>query len=730
MNQPLTHISLLNEVQQKAVTAEPSHLLILAGAGSGKTRVLVHRIAWLLQYGNITPFNILAVTFTNKAANEMRERLNKLVTIPTSNMWVGTFHGIAHRLLRIHWNEAGLSQNFQIIDSEDQKRLIKKIHKTLNLDDKKWPVENSQWFINNKKDEGLRPDKINSGGDLITATLLKVYTAYTAECKRNSLLDFAELLLCSYELMHNCPELLVSYQQRFQHILIDEFQDTNKIQYLWIHLLASGGSSHLTIVGDDDQSIYGWRGAKVENMQRIKTDFPDIKVICLEQNYRSSGNILSAASSVIANNCNRWNKTLWTTKEPGELINLYVAINEIDEAKFVVKQIHKYLHTGIAPNDIAILYRSNAQSRVFEEELLKEGIPYTIYGGYRFFERAEIKDTLAYLRLLVNPNDDASFERIINFPARGIGDVTLSLIREKARADNISLWYATQSVISEQKLSSRMTEILHSFIELIKNLAIEIADMPLDKQINQVLYRSGLYNHFKDDNTTKGDIRTENLEELINAARQFVLDTTESPPLINAFLARVALESDAVGSKEAKNTVQIMTLHSAKGLEFPILFLVGMEMGLFPHHSSLNNPSALEEERRLCYVGITRAMSKLFLSCAQVRRLRGIESYCMPSKFLREIPPHLLNTLSQITTIYPEKRSVSVWENNKTASTTKIKIADATDSQWKIGQKVSHPKFGTGIILEINGKGDNAKIKIKFEQWGIKLLVAMYANLR
>ena len=732
MNTP-NHLEILNPAQQEAVTAASGNLLILAGAGSGKTRVLVHRIAWLLQHQEIVPYNILAVTFTNKAANEMRNRLDKLVAIPVSNMWVGTFHGLAHRLLRTHWQEAGLSQNFQIIDSEDQMRLIKQIHKTMNLDDEKWPIKKSQWFINNKKDEGLRPDKISTDGDFTAATLVKVYEAYNTACHRNNLLDFAELLLRAYELLQGNADLLAHYQQRFRHILVDEFQDTNSIQYAWIKLIA-GSNSYLTIVGDDDQSIYGWRGAKIENILRIKLDFPDTKTVRMEQNYRSTGNILAAANALIANNHKRMGKKLWTAGESGEQINLYTAINEIDEAKFVVKEIHKYLHAGTAPNEIAVLYRSNAQSRVFEEELMKEVIPYAIYGGYKFFERAEIKDTLAYLRLLVNPNDDQAFERIINLPARGIGETTLAVLREKARNNNSSLWNAAQDAIKNQELGARASAALSGFLGLVKKLIDETAAKPLDEQINQILQQSGLYNHFKKDNTDKGEMRIENLDELISAARQFIADTNEGAPHATAFLARVALEAGDTESGKTKMAVQLMTLHSAKGLEFPILFLVGMEMGLFPHQMSFMEPDKLEEERRLCYVGITRAMSKLFLTCAQVRRLHGVESYRAPSKFLREIPAHLIKTLSNSTLCYPKESSLRVPQHKEFASKAvelqKTSLQNSTSSKWQIGQRVHHQKFGTGKVLDIEGQDEREKIKVNFDRHGAKWLVAMYANLQ
>jgi len=631
---------ILNTAQYQAVTSKLKNLLVLAGAGSGKTRVLVYRIAWLLQNQNITPPNILAVTFTNKAAREMRGRLENILNIPLDNMWVGTFHGLAHRLLRTHWQDAKLPQTFQILDNEDQQKLIKQVQNSLNLDTEKWPIKQSQWFINSNKDEGLRSKHLQNNGVLLTETLRRIYETYEETCQRNGLVDFAELLLRCYELWSQNSLLLDHYRQRFNHILIDEFQDTNAIQYAWIKLLANNESSHLTVVGDDDQSIYSWRGAKVENIHRITQDFPDTKIIRLEQNYRSTGNILTAANEVIVNNANRLGKNLWTSDVTGELITLYTAFNETDEAQFIVNCINRHLCNGVAHNKIAILYRSNAQSRVLEEQLIQAEIPYCIYGGVKFFNRAEIKDTLAYLRLIANRNDDTAFERIVNTPSRGIGDTTLNSLRDYAQLNKISLWEAAKQI----ELPSRAANALQKFLQLIDNAAKEIENLPLHEQIEHILYCSKLREHFAKDKTEIGLMRLENLDELITAAHQFRSEKNENLLALQAFLAYAALETNE-DRVTADNSVQLMTIHSAKGLEFPIVFLSGMEGGLFPHYSSLEDHNKLEEERRLCYVGMTRAMRKLYLTYAQIRRLHGSETYRAPSIFLREIPMELIEAI-------------------------------------------------------------------------------------
>lgn len=700
----------LNTQQLDAVTAS-GNLLVLAGAGSGKTRVLVHRIAWLLQ-NKISPHNVLAVTFTNKAAREMRERLGKLISAPIDNMWVGTFHGLANRILRNHWQEANLAQNFQILDSDDQLRLLKQVYKALNLNEDKWPVKQAQWFINNQKDEGIRPNNVNHNGDFFVTNMLKVYYEYQKICQRNNLVDFAELLLKTWELFQQTPVILDQYQERFSHVLVDEFQDTNTIQYNWLSFFKK---SSLTAVGDDDQSIYGWRGAKIENMNHLPQDFPNLKIIRLEQNYRSSSNILHAANAVIANNINRLGKELWTDGAKGDLITSYIAANELDEARFVVACIHQHLHLGRSPNEMAILYRSNAQSRVFEERLIQEGIPYSVHGGLRFFDRAEIKDALGYLRLLVNRNDDSAFIRIINTPARGIGETTLTAIREISKENSVSLWEATKEALVGNKLNKRALNALVNFVQLIDQLSLKIADLSLAEQIKTLLIESGLYNHFLNDKSEKQLTRVENLDELINAATQFSLDLNESTYPASAFLARVALEMGDSQDDRENNTVQLMTLHSAKGLEFPIVFLVGLEAGLFPHQSSMDNPVKLEEERRLCYVGITRAMQKLYVTYARSRRLHGSETYRHPSPFLGEIPAHLIDNISLVRT-------------QPTIAATYLLSKDSSYSGLFIGQTIHHQKFGEGVILNFEGHGENAKVNINFKNCGSKWLLASYVK--
>jgi DNA helicase-2/ATP-dependent DNA helicase PcrA len=710
MNDLIRH---LNPAQQAAVTAPCGHQLILAGAGSGKTRVLVHRIAWLLQKESASPHNILAVTFTNKAAGEMRSRIESLLSYSAQSMWIGTFHGLAHRLLRRHWQEAGLKENFQILDSEDQYRLIRRLLKTLNLDEKQWSPKNIQWFINGKKDEGLRPEHIDELDDPVTKTLVKVYTAYESACAQGGLVDFAELLLRSHEIWLRCPDILAHYQQRFRHILVDEFQDTNPIQYAWIRMLA-GQHNNVMVVGDDDQSIYGWRGAKIENLQRFTEDFPNAQVVRLEQNYRSTNVILQAANAMIAHNSQRLGKNLWSTGEEGEAIGLYGGFNEIDEARFIAHQIKRWLEDGHARQEIAILYRSNAQSRALEEALLLERIPYRIYGGLRFFERAEIKDALAYLRLLVGRDDDPAFERVINLPVRGIGERTLMDIREFAREQQSSLWAAMIGVIQQHRLSARATNALQGFANLIEELTQTTRDLHLKDIIEQVLTRTGLMDHHRADKTDKGQSRVENLEELIQAANQFSPDPhQESMSPLTAFLSHVALESGDTQAEAFTDCVQMMTMHSAKGLEFPFVIVAGMEEGLFPHYLSEDDPLRLEEERRLFYVAMTRAMKKLVLTCAEVRRLHGSESYHRPSRFIRDIPQKYVQDIRvrQKSHAVPARRHVE------------------DESGFHLGQRVKHPSFGYGTITNFEGQGAHTRAQVKFDKEGSKWLVIAYANL-
>lgn len=713
----------LNEAQQKVVSAPQQHLLVLAGAGSGKTRVLVHRIAWLINSENISPYNILAVTFTNKAANEMRHRLESLLDNPMKMMWVGTFHGLAHRLLRQHWETAGLPQAFQILDSDDQYRLIKRIIVNLNLDETQWAPKKLQWFINQQKDEGIRPHQVKAN-DPYTKTLIRIYQAYEEICAQNGVIDFAELLLRSYELFNKHPDILRHYQERFLHILVDEFQDTNTIQYAWLKLLTSGHNNYLMIVGDDDQSIYGWRGARVENIQRFTQDFPEHQVIRLEQNYRSTGVILAAANALITHNDGRLGKKLWSSGEQGELIALYSAFNDLDEARFIVNQIKQGLKQEVKANEIAILYRSNAQSRVLEETLIQSQIPYQIYGGLRFFERAEIKDALAYLRLIANRNDDPAFERVVNTPTRGIGEQTLQCLRLAARTDGISLWQAAEQLITSLVLSARAANALTLFIQLINKIDAETKNLSLAAQTEQLLIHSGLLVHYKKEKGERGQARIENLEELVNATRQFVAEDS-SISILSSFLAHVALEAGEYQGDNTQECVQLMTLHAAKGLEFPWVFLCGMEEGLFPHHMSHEEPGRLAEERRLCYVGMTRAMRKLYLSYAEVRRLHGTESHHRASRFIAEIPQKLLTEIRPRASIIRPMRPMQLKPDRN------IRQAKQTigDTGLRIGQAVIHPTFGEGILVDAEGQGAHTRLQVKFTKAGSKWLVASFAKL-
>ena len=714
----------LNDKQREAVCAPVGHRLVLAGAGSGKTRVLTHRIAWLIEVERVSPFGVLAVTFTNKAAAEMRSRIEGLRQLPTTGMWVGTFHGIAHRFLRAHWREAGLAEQFQIIDSSDQNRLVRRVLKELELDENQWPAKQAQWFINHQKDHALRPEQINAHGDAYTRTMVKIYAAYEDMCARSSLVDFAELLLRSHELWLQNPELLQHYQQRFEHILVDEFQDTNALQYAWLRLLA-GDRSHLMLVGDDDQSIYGWRGARIENILRFSEDYPLASTTRLEQNYRSTANILNAANALIGNNGDRLGKDLWTEHRDGELISVYAAFNEIDEARFIVSRIQDRFTQGGRYDESAILYRSNAQSRVIEEALLQAQIPYRVYGGQRFFERAEIKDALAYLRLLANRNDDSAFERIVNTPTRSIGDKTLDTLREQARAQTISLWQATQSILEQKLLPSRASNALHQFIVLIDDMGGYTQKMPLYEQTEHVLHASGLYEFYKKEKGEKAQMRLENLAELITATRQFDYEATDdemSLSPLQAFLSHASLESGEEQAAVAQDSVQMMTLHSAKGLEFPQVFIAGVEEGLFPHEMSLEEPGRLEEERRLCYVGITRAMEKLYLTYADTRRLYGREVFHRPSRFLSEIPAEYLEEVRLKSKV---QHPVFI-RPHKSAT----RLHDSTSEQpFRLGSLVNHARFGQGVILAYEGQGEHTRVQVHFKTEGSKWLMLNKANL-
>lgn len=708
----------LNDAQRQAVTAAAAPTLVIAGAGSGKTRVLVHRAAWLIEVEGVAPQGLLAVTFTNKAAAEMRGRVESLLNIPVQQLWIGTFHGLAHRLLRRHWREAGLPQNFQIIDSDDQLRLIKRLLKNLEIDDSRWAPREIQYFINGQKDEGLRPKHLDDDGDPTRRQMIALYKAYEEVCQRGGLVDFAELLLRAHELWRDNPELLAHYQRRFSHLLVDEFQDTNAIQYAWLRLLA-GKKGIPFVVGDDDQSIYRWRGARVEHIHRFQKDFPGTTVIKLEQNYRSTGTILSAANAVIENNSSRLGKKLWTEGADGEAIRVYAAYNERDEADFIIGRLRDWIDQGNVRADAAILYRSNAQSRALEEGLINANIPYRVYGGLRFFERAEIKDALAYLRLISNRDDDSSFERVVNKPTRGIGARTADMMRAYARANSCSLWRAAGAIASDE-LNGRAANAVHAFLNLIEGLARDTASLDLPEKIDHVIHASGLIDFFKKEKGEKGETRVENLLELISAGRSFEADPAEEMSPLDEFLSHAALEAGEGQADAWDDCVQLMTMHSAKGLEFPLVFMSGMEDGLFPHQRSISDPNGLEEERRLCYVGITRAMQTLYITYAEQRRLHGMDNFSQPSRFISEIPDEFVEEV---------RPRVQVVRPARLPSRRRSTLQQSEETGVRLGQRVRHKKFGDGVVLNCEGQGAHARVEVNFETAGTKWLVLSYANL-
>ena len=710
----------LNDKQREAVAAPLENLLILAGAGSGKTRVLVHRIAWLMSVEEASPFSVMAVTFTNKAAAEMRGRIEELMHGTASGMWCGTFHGICHRILRAHYLDAKLLEDFQIIDSDDQQRLLKRLIKAHNLDDKQWPARQVAWWINNQKDEGLRPTHINAF-DPVTQTYLKLYTAYQEACDRAGLVDFAEILLRALELLRGNQHIREHYQARFKHILVDEFQDTNAIQYAWLRMMA-GAQSNVMIVGDDDQSIYGWRGARVENIEKFTREFPSVNTIRLEQNYRSTKTILEASNTLIANNSERMGKQLWTDGLVGEPISVYSAYNELDEARFVVSKIKGWQEQGGTLTDCAILYRNNAQSRVLEEALLQASLAYRIYGGMRFFERQEIKDALSYLRLINNRNDETAFERVINTPPRGLGDKTLETIRFAARDRGCTLWDASVGLLNDQVLTGRAASALSRFVELINALEAEGIDMPLHVLTDHAVKTSGLLEMYQQEKGEKSKARIENLEELVTATRQFEKpEEAQEMTMLTAFLTHAALEAGEGQADEHDDAVQLMTLHSAKGLEFPLVFMVGVEEGMFPSQMSAEEAGRLEEERRLCYVGMTRAMQKLYITYAEMRRLYGQDKYHKPSRFIRELPEGCLDEVRM-------KAQVSRPTSTGRFSQTVVKES-FNETGFNLGSRVRHPKFGEGTIINFEGSGPQSRVQVAFNGEGIKWLVTAYARL-
>jgi ATP-dependent DNA helicase UvrD/PcrA len=763
----------LNEAQREAVCAPPGHYLVLAGAGSGKTRVLTHRIGWLTQAERVPPWAILAVTFTNKAAGEMRARLEALIPGGTQGLTVGTFHGIAHRLLRRHWREAGLPEGFQILDSDDQLRLVKRVIAGLGLDDAKYPHRQAAWQINHWKDEGKRPDGIEHRDHPVTHTFVKIYQAYEDACRRAGLVDFGELLLRAHELWLKNPAVLDHYQQRWRHLLIDEFQDTNTLQYAWIRVLAGPGlgirdsgfgktsdsslmpafanpksqipnpGGTVFAVGDDDQSIYGWRGAKVENMAQFLRDFPGARTIKLEQNYRSTSTILKAANSVIERNGSRLGKQLWTAGDEGERIALYAAYNEQDEARFVIERIREYVAEHGQAKDCAILYRSNAQSRNFEEQLIQRNIKYRVYGGQRFFERAEVKDALAYLRLTANRHDDAAFERAVNTPPRGIGDRTLDALRRRARTENSSMWEAVLSELSSgSELAGRAKNAVKAFLSLIDGMARAFSalspdgtsqegseeeksdkSLTLAEQIDHAITHTGLRDFYERDSRGNAESRVENLDELVNVASRFertAEDIDAGLSELSAFLSHATLESGEGQGEAGDDCVQLMTLHSAKGLEFPVVFLVGMEEGLFPSQRSVDDEGRLEEERRLAYVGITRAREKLIVSHAESRRMHGTEMLARPSRFLGEMPAELIDEV---------RPRVHVTRPLYAGRPQEISPSLEESLPVRLGQRVSHPSFGEGVVISAEGSGTHTRLQVNFEGAGSKWLVAAYANL-
>jgi DNA helicase-2/ATP-dependent DNA helicase PcrA len=725
-------IDKLNDAQREAVCAPPGHYLVLAGAGSGKTRVLTHRIGWLTQVERVPPWAVLAVTFTNKAAGEMRGRLDQLIG-GTQGLTVGTFHGIAHRLLRRHWREAGLPEGFQILDADDQQRIVKRVVAGLGLDEAKFPPRQATWQINGWKDEGKRPENIEHRDHPVTRTFVQIYQAYEEACRRAGLVDFAELLLRAHELWLKHPTVLQHYQERWRYLLIDEFQDTNTLQYAWIRVLA-GSTGQVFVVGDDDQAIYGWRGAKVENVQQFLRDFPGAKTIKLEQNYRSTSTILKAANAVIARNGSRLGKQLWTEGEDGERIAVYAAYNEQDEARYVIERIREYIAEHGEARDCAILYRSNAQSRNFEEQLMQRDIRFRVYGGQRFFERAEIKDALAYLRLCANRHDDAAFERAVNTPPRGIGDRTLDVLRRRARGENTSLWEAALGELSGGgELAGRAKNAVKAFLQMIDEMSRTFAGkaeagdegvaLALAEQMEHAITQSGLRDFYEKDSRGNAESRVENLDELVNVASRFEPtqdDIDAGLSELSAFLSHAALEAGEGQGEAWDDCVQLMTLHSAKGLEFPVVFLVGMEEGLFPSQRSVEDEGRLEEERRLAYVGITRARRKLVVTYAESRRMHGVEMLARPSRFLAEIPPDLVDEVRPRVQV---SRPLYAGRFAEPAPSLQ------EDLPVKLGQRVSHPSFGEGVVVSAEGSGAHTRLQVNFESAGSKWLVAAYANL-
>ena len=713
----------LNVPQLQAVTLPPVHALILAGAGSGKTRVLTTRIAWLMSTGQVGPHGVLAVTFTNKAAREMTARLSSLVPINTRGMWIGTFHGLCNRLLRAHCREAGLPQTFQILDAADQLAMVRRLLKNLNVDDEKYPPRELCHFINAHKEQGVRAGQAEAY-DHYTQKRVELYAEYENQCNREGVVDFAELLLRCHELLQRNEPLRTHYQERFRYILVDEFQDTNRLQYAWLQLLAGGGAK-VFAVGDDDQSIYAFRGAEVGNMRDFEREYAGANVIRLEQNYRSHGNILAAANALIKNNRERLGKNLWTDAGAGEPIRAFEGYSDLDEARFVIDEIRELVRDGVAPTQCAILYRSNAQSRVLEHELFSKGVPYKVYGGLRFFERQEIKHALAYLRLLGNADDDTAFLRVVNFPARGIGARSLENLQATAHQINSSLYNAAAA------LTGRAGQTVGAFVRLVEALRQETANLPLPELVEHVIEKSGLAQHYRTEK--EGQERLENLDELINAAASFVdddgvvvSDAGEGGALAS-FLAHASLEAGEHQAGEGQEAVQLMSVHAAKGLEFDVVFITGLEQGLFPHENAVvQGRDGLEEERRLMYVAVTRARQRLYVSCAQTRMLHGQTRCCIPSAFLDEIPEGLLLKLNRKA----EVGAAPAFGSTGGSHGSRPPGAEPAVGGLRIGQTVEHARFGVGVIVATEGRGADARVQVNFGgAAGMKWLALEYAKL-
>ena len=708
----------LNQKQIEAVTTSDESALILAGAGSGKTKVLTSRVAWLIHNQTTSPGGILAVTFTNKAAKEMLVRISSQLPINTRGMWVGTFHGLCNRFLKKHYKDADLPEIFQILDSADQKSAIKRVMKSMNIDEELFTSKDLQYFINANKEEGIRSNDYQAFDD-ISKKKNKIYSMYEKQCQKEGVVDFAELLLRCLELIQKNISIREHYQSIFKHILVDEFQDTSKLQYQWLKLLTSD-QSFIFAVGDDDQSIYGFRGASPGNMKDLQKDFKIKNVIKLEQNYRSKNNILNAANAIIDNNKDRLGKNLWASSGDGDLIRQYTALDDRLEAAYLVDEIKMMHRAGSRYDQIAILYRNNAQSRVIEMAMVTNQIPYRVYGGLRFFERAEVKHTLAYLRLISNKNDDNAFIRIVNFPPRGIGARSIEQLDDYTKKNDCSMWEAAKAFSSENKSPK-----ISIFVNLIQNVEDQIHGTGIDESIDYINTYSGLKEHYAKDKD--GGSRIENLDELVSAAKSYMIDIREENPedkltekqslLLAEFLDYTSLESGELQASIGDDALQLMTIHSSKGLEFDVVFITGLEDGLCPHERSLLEQKGIEEERRLMYVAVTRARNKLYLSLAQSRMTYGQPRYNLPSRFLDEIPEELI------------KRLNSSKDKDLLYSAPTIAAYSESKHIWKVGTMVSHQKFGQGMVTGYEGNENDLRIQIKFSNHGIKWLAMEYAKL-